>query len=231
MGTTSGTYVFAPGTDLLAAEAWERAGLDQQVITGEHIKSINRSIGFLMSSWSNRGHRQWKFEQTLNTTIAGTNSFVLPAGTVGVQTVVLRRSNYDTEMGPISREDYLLIPDKTTRGRPDRYFLDRRRDTETNTRLLMTLWPVPENSTDIVVVNGYKQLQDGGAFSNQIDVPFRFQEAFLSDLAARIAQKFKPERFAELRALADVEWKAARGEDEDPGDLVLSVQYGRRGRR
>ena len=231
MATTSGTYDFAPGMDILAVESWERSGVDPQVMSGEHVASIRRSIGFILAYWSNKGVRQWKFQQTQNATAVDAFQFTLPAGTIDVQTVVLRRGGRDTEMYPISREDYLLIPDKTTNGRPDRYFLDRRRDTETGTRIQMNYWPQGENTTDLIVVDAYKQIEDGGAFANQIDIPFRFQDAFCDELAARIAQKFNKAEFDKLKALAMLTWKEARAEDEGSGDLILTVQYGRHGHR
>lgn len=238
MSITSGTYDFAPGMEVLAAESWERAGMDPQVMSGEHVSSIRRSIGFILSTWSGMGARQWKFQQTQETTTVGMSQFTLPAGTIDVQTVVLRRNDSDTEMYPISREDYLLIPNKTTNGRPDRYFLDRRRDTEDvnlpsvpGTRVMMNIWPRGENATDIIVIDSYLQIEDGGAFANQIDIPFRFQDAFAAELATRIAQKFNKPVFPELKALATEAWTLARANDEGSGDLILTVQYGRHGRR
>lgn len=228
---TSATYGFDPRIDEFVAESSERSGLDPQALTGEHVRSIRRSIGLIFSAWSVRGQRQWKFEQTSNaTSLAGTN-FTLPQGTLDVQTVILRRNNRDTEMYPISREDYLLIPDKVTTGRPDRYFIDRLRDREVGTRVTLTYWPSGENATDLIIVNSWKQIEDGGAFSNSLDLPFRFEEAFATELTARICEKFNPEKYMEKRAIADREWSAARGDDEGSGDLVISVQYGAHGRR
>jgi hypothetical protein len=200
-------------------------------MSGEHVASIRRSIGFILSSWAVKGIRQWKFQQTTNATTVGGFQFTLPAGTIDVQTVVLRRNGADTEMYPVSREDYLLIPRKDTQGRPDRYFIDRRRDTEAGTRVQVNYWPRGENITDQIIIDAYKQIEDGGAFSNQVDIPFRFQDAFCAALAARIAQKYNKPEFDKLVALAEVAWKEARADDEGSGDLSITVQYGRHGRR
>ena len=77
------------------------------------------------------------------------------------------------------------------------------------------------------MVNVYKQLQDPGNAMNTLDVPFRFQEAFAADLAARIAQKWKPERYSELKQIAEMEWNLAKDEDRDPAPLVISAAYDR----
>ncbi len=224
---TTGTFITDPNLAAYADEAVERAGLDLQEIVAQHLISIRRSVGFILSRWSNKGHRQWKFTQTLHTTAVDENVFNLPAGTIDVQTVVLRRNGVDTEMYPISREDYLIIHDKTLQGRPDRYFIDRRRGTETATLPQMFYWLSGENATDIIIVNSYGQIEDPGNAQNTLDIPFRFQEAFVSDLAARIAQKYKPEKYMELRTEAEVYFKEADDEDHDSAPMVLSVNYDR----
>ena len=225
---TTGTFITDPNLAGYADEAVERAGLDLQEIVAQHIISIRRSVGFILSRWSNKGHRQWKFTQTQHTTAVDENVFDLPAGTIDVQTVVLRRNGVDTEMYPISREDYLIIHDKTLKGRPDRYFIDRRRDTPGDSvPMQMFYWLSGENVTDIIIFNSYGQVEDPGNAQNTLDIPFRFQEAFVADLAARVAQKYKPEKYTELRTEAEVYFKEADDEDHDSAPMVLSVNYDR----
>lgn len=226
--TTTATFLQDPNLAAFADEAIERAGLDLQEIGGQHLISIRRSAGLMLSSWANRGHRQWKFTQIAhNPAVIGENVFDLPTGTIFVQTAVLRRDDTDTEMYLISREDYLILHDKTLLGRPDRYHIDRRRDTEAGTLPRMFYWQAAERTSDQIVFNAYLQIEDPGNAQNTLDVPFRFQEAFAADLAARIAQKWKPERFVELKQIAELEWNLAKDEDRDPAPLVITVAYDR----
>lgn len=224
---STGTYLFDPNLASSADEASERAGLDLQVITGQHIISIRRSAGFMLSSWANRGHRQWTFEQVQHTVAIDEVSFDLPVGTIEVQSAVVRRNGVDTEIYPISRGDYLILHDKNLIGRPDRYFVDRRRDTDGTNQVQVFFWLAGENVTDIIIMNVYKQIADVGNAQNTLDIPFRFQEAFVSELAARIAQKYKPEKYTELKGLADDEWTLAHDEDRDTAPLVISANYSR----
>ena len=225
---TTGTFITDPNLATYADEAVERAGLDLQEITAQHIISIRRSAGFILSRWSNKGHRQWTFEQIQHTVSPDENTFDLPEGTIDVQTAVLRRNGVDTEMYPISRSDYLILHDKTLTGRPDRYFVDRRRDTPgDNLPPQIFYWLSGENNTDIIIMNVYKQIQDPGNAQNTLDIPFRFQEAFTSDLAARIAQKYKPEKYTDLRIEAEEYWKEADDEDHESAPMVISVNYDR----
>lgn len=230
MSHTTGTYITDPNLAAYADEAVERAGLDLQEITAQHLISIRRSAGFVLSRWSNKGHRQWTFQQVSHTTAIGENVFNLPTGTIDVQTVVIRRNGVDTEMYPISRSDYLIIHDKTLIGRPDRYFIDRRRgiiepgDTEL---VQMFYWLSGENTTDQIIVNVYKQIEDPGNAQNALDIPFRFQEAFAAAMAAKIAQKYKPERFVALMTESEVLFKEADDEDHESAPMVISVNYDR----
>lgn len=225
---STGTFLFDPNLAQHTDEACERAGLDLQEITGQHIISIRRSAGFLISSWSNRGHRQWTFEQVTHTVTAAELEFDLPAGTIEVQSAVIRRNGVDTEIYPISRQDYLILHDKNLTGRPDRYFVDRRRDTPgDNNPPRVFFWLAGENATDQIILNVYKQIQDVGNAQNTLDIPFRFQEAFVAGLAARVAQKYKPEKYTELKVLADEEWTYAKDEDRDTAPFVVSANYSR----
>lgn len=225
---TTGTYITDPNLAAYTAEAAERGGLDPKAIEADHIVSIRRSVGFLLSRWSNLGVRQWTFTQDLHTVAVDENEYDLPVGTIDVQMVVLRRNGVDTQMYPISREDYTLLHDKNLTGRPDRYFIDRRRGTPGDSvPVRMFYWQSGENTTDIIVADVFRQMEDGGDAQNTLDIPFRFQEAFVADLSARIAQKFKPERWPDLIAASEAMWAEAKREDRDAAPLVISATYDR----
>ncbi|MDK1039176.1 MAG: hypothetical protein QGD91_09720 [Actinomycetota bacterium] len=226
MASTS-SFLFDPNLATIADEAVERAGLNLQEITGEHIISIRRSAGFMLSSWANRGHRQWTFEQIEHTVVPGEVSFDLPVGSIEVQNAVVRRNGVDTEIYPISREDYLILHDKNLIGRPDRYFIDRRRDTDGTNRVQVFFWLAGENSTDIIIMNVYKQIQDVGNPQNTLDIPFRFQEAFVAELAAKVALKWNEAKWEALQTLASDEWTLAHDEDRDTAPFVMSANYSR----
>ena len=227
---STGTFGVNPNLAMYVDEAAERGGLDLQNITGQHIISIRRSMGFIFSMWANLGHRQWKFEQVTRTPAAiGENVFDLPLGTIEVQTVVLRRNGVDTEMYPISRSDYTILHDKNLTGRPDRYFVDRRRgDISGTNQVRMFYWLAAENTTDQIIADVWKQIEDPGVAINTPDIPFRFHDVFASELAARVAEKYKPEKYDKLAAIAEKKWKQAHDEDRDTGPLIISANYSRR---
>ena len=222
---STGSFLFDPNLATVCDEAVERAGLNLQEITGEHIISIRRSAGFMLASWANRGHRQWTFEQVTENVTPGQVSFDLPVGTIEVQSAVIRRNGVDTEIYPISREDYLVLHDKNLTGRPDRYFVDRRRDTDGTNQVQVFFWLAGENTTDQIIMNVYKQVQDVGNAQNTLDIPF--QEAFVSELASRVALKYNEAKYETLKILANEEWTLAHDEDRDTAPFVVSANYSR----
>lgn len=230
--SSSGTYLFDPTLAQLADEAFERAGIRPHAITADHIISFRRSVGYAFSRWSNKGMRQWKFGQLLHTTAVAETSFDLPDGTIDVQTIVLRRNSVDTELVPMSRADYLILADKNIQGRANSYFVNRRKGTPGDSVPPQVFyWQAGENITDVIVVDYYLQIQDPGTAQATLDIPFRFQEAVASDLAARMAQKFKPENYDRLQAYAEQMFEEADDEDTESAPLMISARYGMRGRR
>ena len=68
--------------------------------------------------------------------------------------MVVRRDNNDLSMERISRDSYLSIPSKTTTGRPTQFFIDRQ------ITPVIKVWPLPENSTDVLVFDCLTRIQD-----------------------------------------------------------------------
>jgi hypothetical protein len=51
--------------------------------------------------------------------------------------------------------------------------------------------------------------------THSIGIPFRFYEAFMADLSARIAEKKAPDRVNRLDSRAALKWDEAAAEDRD----------------
>lgn len=232
------TYTwFSPDLGDVVSEAWERAGMASTAIGNDHLESILRSMRWLLNSeWLTLGFRQWQFELVSLTTSVGVPSYILPAEVLTVADAVLIRSNRATPINPMSRSDYLEIPDKTQLGRPDRYLVDRQYN-----QVQLTVWRTPENSTDVIQYWAFKNnSQPGNALQYQLAMPPHVQEAFVSGLSAKIAQKFNQPRFTELQALyrgLDPNPRNIGGAlalaldaDRESGDVRITMAVRRRGR-
>lgn len=229
------TYTFDPDLAEYFDESFERSGMDPKAIGQDHITSALRSVKFMFSEWVTFGIRQFLIVQTTQATTSGMASFNLPAGGIDIVNMQLRRSGRDTPMTRISRDEFRELASKTENGRPDRYFVDRQYN-----QVTVYLWRRGENTTDFIVYDYYRRISDPGRMANTLQLPVHMQELFASGLAMRLAQKFKPERFAGLRddyggpaypTRLGGKLEMARGEDRDRSDTIISVSYNRRSGR
>ena len=125
-------------------EAFERCGLD--VRTGYDLKSAKRSLNLMLAEWANRGLNQWTITQRTQALVTGTGAYALGADVIDILSLVVQRDGTDYSLSRLSRDDYLNIPNKTTQSRPNQFFLDRQVTPS------LKIWPVPENSTDVITI-------------------------------------------------------------------------------
>ena len=217
--TVSGSKNFELDVTEYVEEAFERCGREAR--TGYDIKTAKRSMNLLFADWANRGLNAWTIEQTAQALTQGTSSYTLGADTIDILSAVIRRSDVDYGIERLSRDDYLNIPNKTTQGRPSQFFLDR----------LITpalkLWPVPENSTDVVVFDRLVRIDDADTAQNTVEVPFRFYPCLAAGLAYYIAIKKAPDRVPFLKSIYEEEMERAMSMDRDRAsfNIVPSMAY------
>jgi hypothetical protein len=235
---SSGTFSWSPTTAELIDEAFERARIDPATITVYQQFSARRSLNAILTDWSNKGINLWTVEQRTLTLVAGTASYTLPAEVIDVLEAVLRRSGKDTPMMPMGREEYLGLPDKTLRGRPDRYFTDRQA-----AAVVLKPWFVPENSTDTIIYSDFRSLQDVKAdMAQNVDTPKRWLDALFDELAVRVHRKWGSDRTTTdkegnvrrsydgslekvLREVAAASFNVARMEDRERVPTRLRVKF------
>lgn len=200
-------------------EAFERCGLE--VRTGYDLKTAKRSLNLLFADWANRGLNQWTIAQRTQTVTQSDGDYDLGADVIDVLSMVVRRSGTDYSMDRISRSEYLDIPTKTTESRPTQFFVDRQ------ITPVIKIWPLPENSTDILVFDCLTRIDDADTFTNTMDVPFRFYPCLAAGLAYYIAIKRAPERIQLLKAIYDEEFDRAQAEDRDRAsfNVAPNLQY------
>ncbi len=203
----SGSKNFELDVNDYIEEAFERCGVMAQ--TGYDLKSAKRSLNLMLADWANRGLNQWTIEQTTISLTQGTGDYALGADTIDILSAVVRRSNTDYSIDRISRDDYLSIPNKTQQARPSQFFVDR----QINPTL--KLWPIPENSTDVVIVDKLMRMDDADTQTNTLEIPFRFYPCLAAGLAYYLAIKRAPDRVQLLKAVYEEEFERAASEDRD----------------
>ena len=132
-----------------------------------------------------------------STTVSANPSLIDAQSTIDVLSAVIRRDGTDQQITPIGQAEYLHIPNKTTQGRASQYFLDRQ-ITPT-----ISIWNVPENSTDQLIYDRFIRIQDIDAAVDDADIPFRFLNCLVSGLAYQIGLKRAPQLVPMLKAVYD----------------------------
>ena len=188
-------------------EAFERCGLEAR--TGYDLKTAKRSLNLLFADWANRGLNQWTINQRNFTVTSGDGETSLDTDVIDILSLVVRRDGTDYSLSRISRDEYLSIPTKTTTGRPTQFFLDRQITPN------LKLWPLPDNSTDVIVYDALTRIDDADTYINTVDMPFRFYPCLAAGLAYYIAMKRAPEKLQILKPIYDEEINRAMDEDRD----------------
>ena len=165
-------------------EAFERCGLE--VKTGYDLKTAKRSLNIMLAEWANRGLNQWTITQSTQALTASDGEYSLGTNIIDILSMSVLRSGIYYSLERISRDTYLAIPNKATTGRPTQFFLDRQITPN------LKIWPLPENSTDVLYYDALTRIDDADTFTNTLEVPFRFYPCLAAGLAYYIAIKRAP---------------------------------------
>ena len=213
----SGSKDFELDVAEYVAEAFERCGLE--VRTGYDMKSAKRSLNLLLADWANRGLNQWTIKQRTLAMVDGTGEYALGADVIDILSVVVQRDSTNYSLLRMSRDGFLSIPNKTTQGRVNQFFLDRQ------TTPNLKLWPVPDNSTDVVYYDALTRMDDADIYTNTMDLPFRFYPCLAAGLAYYLALKRAPNRVQMLKEVYEEEFERAAIEDRDRAAFHVAPNF------
>lgn len=214
---TSGSTDFELDVAEYVEEAFERCGIEAR--TGYDLKSAKRSLNLLLADWANRGLNQWTIKQRTIAMVSGTGAYAVGTDVIDVLSVVVKRDSTDYSLLRLSRDGFLTIPNKTTEGRVNQFFLDRQVTPN------LKLWPVPDNSTDVVYYDALTRMDDADTYINTLDLPFRFYPCLAAGLAYYIALKRAPNRVELLKSVYEEEFERAAVEDRDRASFNVSPHY------
>ena len=215
--TVSGSTDFELDVSEYIEEAFERCGVE--VRTGYDLKTARRSLNLLLVEWANRGLNQWTIKQRSFTVTQSDGTYPLGTDIIDILSVVVQRDGTDYSLDRMSRDGFISIPNKTSESRVNQFFLDRQ------TTPVLNLWPLPDNSTDVVYYNALTRMDDADTYTNTLAMPFRFYPCLAAGLAYYIAMKKAPDRVQILKALYEEEFERAATEDRDRASFNVVPQY------
>lgn len=233
MPFTTSTTTFNPDLSEIIEEAFERAGTELR--TGYHFRTARRSLNYLLTEWANRGINLWTIEQGQIPLVQGTTTYDLPNDTVDLLEHVIRTNpgqisnQTDINISRISVSTYSTIPNKLTQGRPIQVWINRRSGQTTDVPGAtpaypqINVWPAPDQGTSgnpyyYFVYWRLRRIVDAGTGANVEEIPFRFQNALIAGLAAKLALKLPDvslERMSMLKMEYNEAWEMASGEDRE----------------
>ena len=214
----SGTTTFNLDTLDIIEEAYERAGLESR--SGYDVRTAVRSLNLMFQEWASNGFNLWTVEERVLPLVQGTKTYTLGTDITSIVDHVIRlptgvgtTNQTDYNITRISVSTYARRTVKNVESRPTEIYIDRQRDAPT-----VTLWPVPDGTGYSLVYWVLRRINDVGANTNNMDVPFRFLPAVVAGLAYQIALK-RPEvpidRVNKLEQLAEKAYDKAAEEDRE----------------
>jgi hypothetical protein len=157
--------------------------------------------------------RYWRLRETTGATIA-------------VDEFYLGGSPSEIIMGRTSLDTYASLPDRTTRGRPTQYFVDRQYE-----RPRIVLWPAPDttNALSQVVIWRQRHIMDVGTLTQRLEIPARWFDAIVAGLAYRMAVE-TPQVDASLvpllKGMADEAMLLMGANEKDASPMVMRFGFG-----
>jgi hypothetical protein len=111
---------------------------------------------------------------------------IAPSGLLDQDTVLVGNTPNEIVMARLNRDSYANLPNKTFTGKPLQFWLDR-----TLNEPVMYIWPVPNEAQALGQVVTYvkRYIMDVGSLTEEIEVPQRWFEAIVYQLAARLAEE------------------------------------------
>lgn len=221
--TSSGTYNFSISNASIVQQAFSRIQIRRSQLLAEHMQDAYNEYNLMLSSLSNLQPNLWSVELVSVPLIQGQGVYTVDPSVVMILDAYISlvgSTTSDRLIFPISRTEYASYPNKVAQGAPTVFWFDRLINPT------ITLWEVPDQ-TSFYTLNYYavQQLQDANLpLGETPNVPYRWYDALVADMAYRMARIWKPE-LEDKRAMdAKKAFDIAATQDVENVDLVIAPQ-------
>ena len=220
--TSTGTTNYGPAASNLTMSAFARIGIRRTEITAQHMSDADQEANLVQVKLANRQPNLWTTQLLTTVLTEGTAAYALPSSTIALQAVYMTTTSggvsTDRLVWAYSTFEYAAIADKTQQGSPTSYWYNRLITPE------ITLWPVPDgNATYTLNIRAVTQIEDVSMTSGKtLNMPYRWLDVFVSELAYRLARIYAPDKEAMRKADAMEAWDNAAFEDQEAVPIYLN---------
>lgn len=193
---TTGTFSFDPSAADITLNAFALCGVIRSRLTTEHFSNAAFQAQMLGVDLTNRNPNRWQIDNVPLVLQTGVPTYSLPPQVVAVSSVTTVQGNIRRVLGPLSAVDYHELASPLQLGMPNSYYFSLLTPAPQ-----ITFWLVPSGNPALVAsVQVFKQQQDTNQRNGlTVDVPYRFLDAILWGLAARLAVIYAPDRAVALK--------------------------------
>lgn len=222
--TASGTFTFAPSIGECVLNACSRLRLRGPILKAEHLATAQMESNLLQAEWSNRGPTLWTVAETVEATVPTISTYPVDPATIMITNATIGWGTPPNEqeltITPISRQQWTMMPNKQTPGRPTLYWYDR------TLAPTLTLWPVPDQAYNLHIW-GFGQIQDANLQgAGQFAVPYRWLDCCCAGLSFRLARHYAQDLEQIRKADYDDAYKVAATQDVEDAPLYIWPQIG-----
>jgi hypothetical protein len=220
---SSGTYNYNLTNGEAILVAFDSIGIEPAAILQNHMWTARHQLNLLLARWSNLQVNLWTVVLNSIPMVSGTATYPVPPQTIMILDAYITTQSggggaIDRYISPISRNEYAAQSNKDTLGPPTSFWFNRLINPTA------TMWPVPDGAGPYMF-NYYAcvQIQDANiAGAETPNVPYRWLEALVTGLAARLARKYAPAMVADAKADAREAWLIAAAQDTENVNMSIS---------
>lgn len=189
------TYDFNLIRNQILEEAFRDIGVLEESgsLSGDQLSIGNKRLHMIMRNLEARGIFLWCDETVTVPLVVSQAVYTLDAKYLSVRQALRRNStSTDVQVECISRGTYDAIASKTSAGPP--YWLVQQMVMDTTTGLsnvVLTLYPVPNDATETLVVRAERKMKDFDLIQTEADAPSWFIRPLIKILAADLGRAYQ----------------------------------------
>lgn len=181
----------------------------------------------MMKSWQSRGYFRWTYA-SVSVPLTTAAQYDVNLGDpvefgdkpLRIINMRLKRGGNEIPMRRMTRDEYDYIPDKTSKGIPTQYYVDRQRE-----QMLVYVWPVlAATNGETLEITYEREITDVETDQRHIDLPYEWYDAAVYGLAARLADDFMVSA-PNVVARAQVEFSNAMAGDQEESVFFAPDHY------